>query len=610
MKVRKNKIVFYLLLIYSLFIIISLRNILFNPGVIGHNWDWFVPVLPSYLRHIVRSPFFIWNSASLGRSQILSLPAAPFHSLFASWGYLNLSGYFVSRFLIISTILLAAFSMFFLMQDILRSSGKGWNRIWFPSFLASFFYAFSPFLLCEFIGGAGTQFFSYSFFPLVLLFFRRASRLPVSRRVYIFVTALLLSALTISLQNLLFGSLVLFLYSLFQEKRLNYLKNLVIVYLWYVGLNLYWIIPTIFESATVQSFISTPGFLNLNNIRTQVPSVLDIFVATGYARPFYSRLIHPSLTYLWPLIAYPLAIFILCLNLLKYRTKEGLFWTALLLFSFIFATGGKPPLGGVVIWLYKYFPFFSLFRSPQHFIILPTFCFALLLGLAMSTFLEQIPLPKWLSNKDYILYPLFFVLIFVWIHPFILQGDLGQRTLLEHSKGSSFRGDHIDNYRLSPGYRKVISILEGDDEDDYRILFLPMAGSPYYLETEYQSEAQGGDPLVGYSPHPAVITDMVPEGYSKRLSLLLEGRIYDAPHLEGMDKILDTLNIKYIVLRKDVRPAFGPFVTTWNHSQVYSNLQQIEDVRLLSAYKYVSLWGNNNFLPHIYASPDKVRLED
>lgn len=600
LKMRKNKIVFFFL-VYSFFIVISLRKILFIPGVIGHNWDWFVPAQPSYLRHIVQSSFFTWNSISLGRSPILSLPTAPFHSLYASWGYLGLSGYFVSRFLIISTILLAAFSMFFLMQDILRSSGKDRNEIWFPSFLASFFYAFSPFLLCEFIGGGSTQFFSYSFLPLVLLFFRRANSSSGSSKIYIFLTVLFLSALIISLQNFFFGSLILFLYSTFQEKRLNCLKNLIIVYLWCVGLNFYWILPTIFEFVIAKSFVSASEFISLFNINNCVPSLMDIFVATGYARPFYPQLIHPTLTSLWILITYPLIIFILYFNLLKYKTREGLFWTALLLFSFIFATGGKSPLSGLVIWLYKNFFLFNLFRSPQHLMILPSFCFALLLGLGAFNFLKQVRSPRWLRNNKYLLYALTFVPVFIWVHPFILQGDLGQRALFESSRGSNFRGDHIDNYRLSPGYQKVISILE-KDKGDYRILFLPMANSPYYLETEYQSEGQGGDPLVIYSPHPAVITDMIPEGHSKKVSLLLEGRIYEMAHSEEIDRILDILNIKYIILRKDVRVNFGPFVKTWNPLHVYCHLKENEDIELIEEYKYVSLWQNYNFLPHIYSS--------
>ena len=59
--------------------------------------------------------------------------------------------------------------------------------------------------------------------------------------------------------------------------------------------------------------------------------------------------------------------------------------------------------------------------------------------------------------------------------------------------------------------------------------------------------------------------------------------------------------MKYIILRKDVRPIFGSFANVWNYTQVYNNLKKMNSINLIKEYEYVSLWENEDFLPHIYA---------
>lgn len=94
---QKNKKVFLIALgvvIFAFFGFFSLRKIFFTSGVLGHNWDWWVPALSSQLKKVANSSFFVWDENSLG-SYKYTHNANLFFLLFGGFGYLNLSGTFV-----------------------------------------------------------------------------------------------------------------------------------------------------------------------------------------------------------------------------------------------------------------------------------------------------------------------------------------------------------------------------------------------------------------------------------------------------------------------------------------------------------------------------------
>jgi len=131
-----------------------------------------------------------------------------------------------------------------------------------------------------------------------------------------------------------------------------------------------------------------------------------------------------------------------------------------------------------------------------------------------------------------------------------------------------------------------------------------MAGSPKYEKTEYQSVNQGGDPIIMHSIYPAVVADTVPSYYSKSYASIIENLFHKKDPSENAPILLKLANVKYIVLRKDVKPNFGPFAgDKWNYSHVYNNLKELDGIKLIKEYKYASLWENKNYMPHIYTAP-------
>jgi hypothetical protein len=591
---------------YSILAFLALRKLILQPGILGHNWDWFVPQLSNQLAHIAGASFYVWKEFSLGYSNALGLSSTLFYITSTSFGYLGFTGEFVSKFLPFITIILSGITTFYLVEDILKrefnNNSNNADTIFFSSLLAGYFYALSPFLFNEFISGAATQFFSYSLLPLTFYLFRKILQFAEPKRNIIFL-AIVLSIISFSLQYIFLISIILLLYSLIQRNQIRSIEKLLQVYVLYFLLNIYWILPVLLSISDVSNVAFAEEAIFLPNIEHAVPSISQIFVGAGYFRPFFIMSIDPAIKDIWFISSFGMVNLIFAsLFLTSKKSKETLFWSILLLLSFVFATGGKQPFGNLVLWIYSNIPLMTLFRSPQHLIVIPTLSLSILLGLGIYSFVTYLGTKNLeIIKKGYITFPVLFLLVSIWVSPFY-SGNLGQDYLKPFGGGN-----YVDNYRLSPGYEKILNEINKLN-GDFRILHLPMSASPYYLKTEYQGEGQGGDPTVIYSIRPTIVADMVPNPYAKQFISLLEKSFYDRIPPINASKLLGIVNVKYIILRKDVRAHFGPMARSWDYQQVYENLKVIEGIELVSEYNYTSLWENKYFASHIYATSNAIQL--
>jgi len=594
------------LVTYNALAFFTLRKLLLESGTIGHNWDWTISPLADQLK-VGFTPFYVWSEGALGGSHLSGLNFASLSFLWSNFGYLGLNGDFVSKFLLFVTIFVAGLTMFALVEDILgREFGKTGTisraQVFFPSLLAGSFYALSPFLFCEFIGGSWTQFFSYALLPLAIYLFRKLASSGAVR--HIVLLAIVLSMTAISFQNLFLISLILFLYTLVQESRLRLLRNLLITYVVFFVFNFYWICPLVYSIFRGEAGSVIANAVYLPNIKNAVPSVLQVFIGTGYSRDFFTASVVPAIKSLWVICSFGLIILTLASLFLlgRERRKEALFWAIMLLSSFVFATGGKGPLGNMVLWLYEHVQYMALFRSPQHFMVPPTIFLSMLLGMGIFCFLSHFRLnriPIYRLNRLPI-YLAIVAMMTVWLSPFF-TGNLGL-AYLEKGGGGNF----VANFQVSPGFEKILAELRNEGSDS-RVLYLPVSSSPYYLATEYQREGQGGDPVVGGTP--GAISDGSSNPYAEEYIAMLQDALCGEDMPQNVSMLLGMANAKYMILRKDVRPNFGPFADTWSYEQVYENLKQAEGIELIEECDYVSLWENKNYLPHIYALSNALPVE-
>jgi len=555
----------------------------------GHHWDWPFTPLPIQLKSILENSFYTWNQFSLG------YPRYSFSAFYHIFAYgpvvLGLSGSAISKFWPYITIVLSGCFMFYLVRDILTKEFMIENKfiLYFSSLSSAYFYSLSPFLFNDFIGGSTPQYFSYSLFPLAIYLFRRFSK-PKLEFKYIFSLSILLTLIFFSLQNFILITLIFISYWIIQKRKIAIIKNISKSYLIFFFLNIHWFLQ-LFQQFFITTISSIPTKLYYYTLEFNVPSITQIFVGTGYFAPYFSMSINPYIKNIWLLVSF-LAVIIVFFTLFilqKKQNKESLFWSAFLLLSFIIGTGAKEPFGEFVLEAFKKIPFMIIFRSAQHFLVLPTIALSILIGLSLSYLLGRIE-----KKQKYFLTIIYFLLITIWISPFF-TGNLGWDNISQYGTAG------VDNFKLSPGYEDILLYLS-NQEKDFKILHLPMALSVTFFKAEHQLPNHGSDPTVYFSTSPAVISDFTTHPDSKKYTLMLEDSFASKNVLANSSKYLGLANVKYIILRKDVRPHFGKFQHTWNFSQVHKNLEDIEGIELVMEYKYASLWKNNYFLPVIYKS--------
>jgi hypothetical protein len=583
-------------LVYLIFTLLVFRGLLFRSGTLGHSLDWSIPPTASHLVNMAENSFFTWSSQSFGSFSGYGTSVLLSNGVLGVMGFFGLSGEPVTKLLLVSSVLIGAFSMYCLVKDIIFSFHKfhvGKRKlidVEFPSLLAGYFYALSPFSFWELLQGAYTQFTAYSILPLAILCFRKGIKNRSLK--WEFITALLLTAISISGQKLILVFAILFLYAIFQGKTgLLTLSKTVI--LW-VPLNLYWILILFSTFGVIATPFMGPRQLSITlyNIQYATPPISTAFTATNvYYDEYFKNALPVSMSAFWTVAIFTLVIMIFSIPLLYRRNKESLFWGFIALLSLIFITGSRPPLGELVTWLFVNLPWpMTLFEGPIHFTPLLILPYAILLGLALHIINAHAPIIPNSTKKRLAACIIFFILTTIWIAPFY-SGDLG---------GS------VDVYRLPPDYQYIFEHISETKNTDYRVLYLPMAGSPLYEKTEYQKTGQGGDPIVERSLGDAVIADLVPNLYAKEMGRSLEKMLYYENPPEYASDVLGLLNIKYIVLRRDVTPNFTPYL--WNYTLTYNNLKEMKGLKLLYEGPYASLWENQNTFPRIYiaSSPSQI----
>ena len=487
--------------------------------------------------------------------------------------------------------------MFYLVHSILTDEKKKTPNFttFFSSFIAGYFYALSPLIFSEFIGGAITQFLAYSLIPASLFFCRKMKFNGDFR--YIFAFTIILSLISVSFNALPLVLLIIALYAIFLGNK-QMAKGLIISFLIYLPFNLYWIVPTLSEMTQGASSLSLslPNALYLPNLFNAVPSMSQIFVGLGYARPFSMWILEETILPIWAIVTFSFLICILICLLLFHKTKENFFWLALYTVSLAIVTVGNSPISGAMLWLYKNVSLMSLYRSPQHLIILTILPLAILVGIGsfaiISLSKKRIKKLVNIGSRKMLtiaVFTLIFLSATIWISPF-LTGNLGADYL--KPKGG---GNFVDTFILSPDLVTALGIIN-NGSDSYRTLFLPPTNSPYYLETPYQQEGQGGDVVIGCTQQ-GIGDGSNP--YTNQLvsaiSNSFENGTFDNPQL------LQIANIKYVVLRNDVKPNFGLYANMWNFNRTLSNLEQIDGLKLIYVGPHVSLWEYENYDPLIYA---------
>lgn len=582
----------WFIFIYFILAIISLRGFIFQQGTVGHRWDWCIPPTNFHLNKMTSYFLYTWNPSFLGGGETYGISSQFIFFVIGLFSYLGINGALVSKWILIFVIVVAGSSMFFLIRNILISNffSKKEEKVKNDfvvnsiSFLGGYFYAFSPLLFNMFSHGALTHFFVYAVVPLVFLLYRKA--ILSNRMEYLVFSVTILAPFGASLKIVILMLTVMFIYGCLTRFKIAIKMFVSFIFIW--GLfNSYWITPLLFQKDDVVLDIKKAEDVDMILKQSYVhsPHLAQSFDLTNYVKftdkSFFQDTLGERFYFIWHMVITILVAVIFTMLLYKPKEKEFLIWVLITLLSFVFVTGVHPPLGGVVRWMYLHFFIFVIYQSVWVFNFLPTFTYSILLSFTVY-FIKE-----YFKKRYSTIFILSFLLVTLWVVPFY-SGNLG---------------GNVDIFRYPEGYFRIDKrLLFYDNFIRFRILYLPLSLSPKYLETEYQRDFQGSDPIVMWSLYPSVVSDIVPNVYIKDFVSLFERLLYQE---EWKDKKicewLALFNIKYIILRKDVLPNFGKFKDRWSFNNIKDNLKNIDCIRLISEYKYVSLWKNFYVAPYIYS---------
>lgn len=599
-RISVRSLILLYVFIYFLLALVASREFIAHPGALGHNWDWSIPADAYSLSRFKTLYFHAFIPQQVGQSNLLGISVAPLYFFLGGLGSLGVSGELVSKWLLVLVNFSAGVFMFFLLKNILfRLSNDTSSASSAAAFAGGLFYGFSPFLFNEFIGGALTQFVTYAFVPLFLMLFIEYLVEAEILNFRLFGLLLVSSFISSSLQNIVL-SFFLLIPILFWKFSRRSLQLTIIFSLLFFITNLYWIIPALYELFLRASPIFSENFYDFRTLIDNTPSISDAFIALGYFRDFYKMALSPKIKFLWTFSVCFLMSFVILLPLVRSKDKNvrriSIPFLLVFVLSLIFVTGLRQPFVSVVRFCYEKIPLFSLFRSPQHWLLLSTFSLAILLGLGAYKVLRRL-------NKCWFLcYFLILILVFFWVHVPFQRGDFGSGLFKQYQKG----GNYIDMFSLSPGYEQVLSILKRE-KDPVRVYYYPPENSVYYKETDYQSEAQGGDPFVFLAPLSDITRpskdDFIGAGVGD-----ITNNLIAAKDIGGVLSNLRILGVRYLVVRKDVVSAFGYLAGADYGELVANKLKTAEGVAQLVDSSEVALFKINEPRPPIFVATNYYKI--
>lgn len=272
-------------------------------------------------------------------------------------------------------------------------------------------------------------------------------------------------------------------------------------------------------------------------------------------------------------------ILLILFSFLQKRKKKlsSLIFLFLLIMAFLMK-GTRPPFGEAYVFLVKYLPFFSIFKtSAEKWGVIFIFLFSLLLAFSFKNGQEK-KQPKWV-------YSLFIVYLLFCSYPLISNNFIPDYKIKNLGWGSR-------RYQEKKEYSWAREILN-DDEEEYRILSLPGSFNYQVAMHMYADKYYTGlDPLVNN------INKQTITSYGNNILVNFDV-LFSNLSSPDLNKLLSLFNVKKILLNKDIYPWFG-----FNHRETIEELeQQLNDGFLSEKNGSIILYENNQFLPRFYV-PD------
>lgn len=311
---------------------------------------------------------------------------------------------------------------FFLLMLFVYVYVRNLNLSFFASIVSSIVFAYSGFFVVHIRHPVFLS--SGVWLPLALFFLDKIFIKSSFFYTICLGITLALSLLGGSIQISYFVFLVTAIYFIFRyfefiKKEISIFKKVAFFWLLPFGI----IFSFLFSAIQVLPTLELFGFSYRSEITSSyefassfalgVPELIRFFVPNFYGNDLTGNVIVGSGNY-WEMHCYVglLSFFLSIIKIGYKRDKTTLFFAFLAIFSLLVAFGKLLPFHYLV---YKFFPFYKVFRAPARFVFIYTFSIAILSGYGAS-FLEEIllkklPVPKFFFITMIILSVFLFILV-------------------------------------------------------------------------------------------------------------------------------------------------------------------------------------------------------
>ena len=557
-----------------LLFLIYLPIIFLDFDVLGRNWDWSFPSERYQYLNLIKSVYYSWNLNEFG--QALDLQAhIPINLLVGIFGFL-IGGKYLSIFFLLSVHIISFFSSRFLLKIIYES------KIFT---IPCIFYAFSPYLFSEIIGGSYVQLYSYAFAPYLIAYVYAFLKDGKFQNLLISLLAGIM--VIISLQKTLTAIIIIFLLSLYlliAKKVCIYklCKRYLLLILFFLFSHLYWLIPFISHFNNLWSEFSSSSFSSgFQNYFFTKHHLLSIFGLYAYSdrNHYENNLFIPIIFYIEIIFYYLISIF------LFYRIKfpNKFLISALLSIIFIFALFATFPLNKLYLFLSEYLTLLSIYRTSQHLMFYGVFGVLLILSFSSIYFKKYILLNKF-NFFNFLRFEklIVFFFVFSYLHGWFYPKPLGTEFL------AAKKMDNIALYS-NPDYLKEFFNYDkekGNFKKTY--LFIPPVFSPGFYETGIMTH-QGMISEYNYLNGTFFSAEKTDIGSSFE-DIFCYGDVY-----KHLPMYIKKFNISDIIVRDDITPhhSFCGRSRIWDFLKFY---------KLDSVIPGISKVNDNHFIVNNYES--------
>lgn len=604
---------FFPYLIFILLLLISFKNVLTTPGIVGHTWDWGIPNFTEQFFDKAKDNFYVWDDwFETGRYHYFKLELYYWLVLLP---FSLLGGEFVSKVFPMALLLLAGCTMYWLVRNIFK-----FNR--FFAAISGIFYMLSPVTYSKIVAGHLPLLFGYALLPLLIISLLRIFE-SLKGSGSLSFKYIVLGGAVLGLESLhpsvgtcsLIIASIFFLVNLFQiEQKKKLLYGFAVMAVIAILLNLFWIVPFVKDYAFTGALRHGWG-LSVSQekevtVKSEMPlreeylrstsqpvhSVILLKLRTGMDTEY----VYPSpLPNLWIISSITLALLSFA-SLLITRKKDILPFVIIGFVGITLVSGVKTPVGKIIYQvIFKHFlpMFYAAFSSPNRWLPLIVAAYAVLAPYSLNQLSEKLN-----GRKSVILKTLSAALILVFVSPFI-SGRLTEPLTKGITQPHSLKVTNINKED-----RKVYDFFKRD-EDIYRVAYLPPASLSWPGETDLSYEWS-----MAYSPKPTFLGwHNHPFGYS------IISNLYSSNPSPFLGKLVGLASVKYIIYPhydffvsyKDFIPAMTSAIKVEGFKNykplIDRNLKMMRDiVPLESGFKTVTVFENNAFLPQIYPASTTI----